>query len=67
MLNVEKMIRDAAKSQGLSVSKMAMRAEINPAQISNVIKRGNMQLSSIIRLAEALNIPVSEFVKYGEK
>lgn len=67
MIDLRKMIKGAAEAHGVSVNKMACRAEISPNQLNNAIRRGGVNISTICRLADALNIKPSEFMKYGEE
>ena len=67
-ISVEKMIKSAAKAHGLSVAKMAFRAEIDPQVLRNTMRRGGgITTTTICRLASALKISPSEFLKYGEE
>lgn len=67
MVSIDKMIRTAAKENGITMSKLAINAGIAPAQVSASMKKGTLNLTTICRLAAALNMKASDFLKYGEE
>lgn len=64
LLKVGKAIRAARKAQGIAQEELAYRADVARAYMGNV-ERGenNVSLLFLLRIAETLNVPVSQFFK----
>lgn len=67
MFSIERMVKSAAQANGLSVNRFAFRAEMDPNQLRQCMRRDSVNTKTLMRLAEALSISVSDLVKYGEE
>lgn len=57
MIAIEKFLKEI----GISQAELARRLNVPPQTISRMLKGGDMKLSNIIKIADALGIPVSAF------
>ena len=58
-------IKELAKSKGLTLNDLANKMDINRVTLSNMIN-GNPTVSTLSKIAESLNVPVSELFSVEE-
>lgn len=58
-------IKELAKSKGLTLNDLAKKMDINRVTLSNMIN-GNPTVSTLSKIAESLNVPVSELFSVEE-
>ena len=67
MVDLSKSIRMSTAHKGITRAQLASEIGVHSPQISIWAKKGNIQLSSLERMAKALNMKCSELIALGEE
>lgn len=65
-INLGKSIKVALAQNEMKRTELAETMEVSKQQVSNWIRSGTMNLSTLVTICAVLNMPVSEFIALGE-